>query len=890
MAFPILYQCHITLMTHLFSLLFNVILHATILPYFIRSSSKLGSLILILVNTLLTYCCLTVFGFNSEIYSLDTISQIAVTTLNDEVSWASCNYNNSSNNTAVNLDKLVVNLSDTDITHTQKLLLSRGLKFCPYPGEPDQNQYKTDLDKFHLKLKRELYFKIRPDSNSEMSDTSEAPTPTPLHNPYDPFTHRNFKLPSDWVPPTVATLENFIQQNEVSLNRSKLPKHHMNNISSEERKAIQQLTNNKSITIKPADKGGAVVVLNTTDYINEGLRQLGDSNFYIETPEDLTATHTRAVNDKIKEMHENKEIDDNCFQYLTHSNGRTAMFYMLPKIHKKLQNPPGRPIVSGNNCPTEKISQLVDFFLQPHVKQLPSYIKDTTHFLNKLDNLGRIPADAILVTLDVAGLYTNIPNYEGLESARLALHRSRNRLHNPSNESLMDLLKMVLTMNNFDFADRHYLQVGGTAMGTKVAPSFANTFMGWFEDVYVYTYHKQPYIWVRFIDDIFVIWVHGKDQLDDFIHYLNNCLPSIKFEAESSHQSVNFLDVTINLSPDGQIHTGLYTKPTDAHNYLSYQSCHPPNCKDSIPYSQFLRVRRICSRNNDFVTESRKMVDYFHRAGYPKKLLQEAFGKAYKLDRGKLLQYNTSDQTDAEDEKRFFLITTFHPSGNILDQVISNNIDLLDRSSATRGLLDYRIMKGYRRPKNLRDIIIRAKTTNPWDVPIAPKTKKPGDDPDERACTKRNCRYCVTINLGGRIHCPITNTFYTTIRKCNCKSNNLIYAIKCKVCTKTYVGQTKRGLYSRLCEHFRNIQQNNTLVHSVGRHYNEAGHRGIRDLEVFVLQFTRGHPDSDLSLSRRLEIEQAWISRLRSKIPEGLNVFNNKNKQNKTTKPYQHTQ
>ena len=257
-----------------------------------------------------------------------------------------------------------------------------------------------------------------------MSDTSEEPTPTPLHNPYDPFTHRNFKLPSDWVPPTVATLENFIQQNEVSLNRSKLPKHHMNNISSEERKAIQQLTTNKGITIEPADKGGAVVVLNTTDYINEGLSQLGDSNFYIETPEDLTAIHTRAVNDKIKEMHASKEIDDNCFQYLTHSNGRTAMFYMLPKIHKKLQNPSGRPIVSGNSCPTEKISQLVDFFLQPHVKQLPSYIKDTTHFLNKLDNLGRIPANAILVTLDVAGLYTNIPNYEGLEAARLALHRS----------------------------------------------------------------------------------------------------------------------------------------------------------------------------------------------------------------------------------------------------------------------------------------------------------------------------------------------------------------------------------------------------------------------------------------------------------------------------------
>ena len=189
-------------------------------------------------------------------------------------------------------------------------------------------------------------------------------------------------------------------------------------------------------------------------------------------------------------------------------------------------------------------------------------------------------------------------------------------------------------------------------------------------------HHTQPYIWVRFIDDIFVIWTHGQEQLDIFIQYLNNCLPSIRFEEECSSTTVNFLDVTINLNPDGQIHTDLYTKPSDAHNYLSYQSCHPAKCKDIIPYSKFLRVRRICSRNINFVTESRKMVDYLHRAGYPKKLLQEAFGKAYKLDRGKLLEYNMSDQTDTEDEKRFFLITTFHPSRNILDEVICNNTDL----------------------------------------------------------------------------------------------------------------------------------------------------------------------------------------------------------------------
>ena len=112
-------------------------------------------------------------------------------------------------------------------------------------------------------------------------------------------------------------------------------------------------------------------------------------------------------------------------------------------------------------------------------------------------------------------------------------------------------------------------------MGTKVAPSFANTFMGWFENIYVYTYHKQPHIWVRFIDDIFVIWTFGEDELQQFITYLINCLPSVKFEADMSPTNVNFLNVKVHLNPQGVLSTGLYTKPTNAHNYLGLHILSP---------------------------------------------------------------------------------------------------------------------------------------------------------------------------------------------------------------------------------------------------------------------------------------------------------------------------
>ena len=80
---------------------------------------------------------------------------------------------------------------------------------------------------------------------------------------------------------------------------------------------------------------------------------------------------------------------------------------MLPKIHKT--NNPGRPVISSINCHTANISKFVDFHLQDHVIQLPSYVKDTKDFINKIEKITS-PEGSILVTMDVFSIYTNIPN------------------------------------------------------------------------------------------------------------------------------------------------------------------------------------------------------------------------------------------------------------------------------------------------------------------------------------------------------------------------------------------------------------------------------------------------------------------------------------------------
>ena len=137
-------------------------------------------------------------------------------------------------------------------------------------------------------------------------------------------------------------------------------------------------------------------------------------------------------------MEANGEISEHCRKYLLNYEPRTAHFYMLPKIHRGVTPPPSRAIISGKGCLTERISHFVGHFMRELAPLGASYIKDTTYFLQTLEDMGPVPG-TLLVTMDVTSLYTNIPNGEGIKAVRYALLEFRANGCNPSNTSLLRL-------------------------------------------------------------------------------------------------------------------------------------------------------------------------------------------------------------------------------------------------------------------------------------------------------------------------------------------------------------------------------------------------------------------------------------------------------------------
>ncbi len=289
------------------------------------------------------------------------------------------------------------------------------------------------------------------------------------------------------------------------------------------------------------------------------------------------------------------------------SSPRPRQFYLLPKIHKELgkwtipnRMPPGRPIVSDCSSESYRISEYIDYFLQPLAKMHPSYLKDTWDFLQKLEKI-QVPHNALLITLDVESLYTNIQIEEGLKSVR-NIFRKNPKILRPD-KHILKLLELSLRNNDFQFNGQWYLQISGTAMGKKFAPSYANIYMAELEQELLGKAGKLPLAYWRFLDDIFIIWPYSEIEFLEFLKLLNNHNDSIKLTHTINKDSIDFLDVTIfkgeRFQTEHILDTKVYFKPTDTHELLHKESFHPPHTFKGILKSQIIRFYKICNNSSD---------------------------------------------------------------------------------------------------------------------------------------------------------------------------------------------------------------------------------------------------------------------------------------------------
>lgn len=713
----------------------------------------------------------------------------------------------------------------------QKALLSKGLGFVPNKNAPHVSKVDSDMDSFYRRVKLHAHFN---DPEKAFVDHNQ---------PEDDFANIQRKT-STWTPADgeFRAVDTFIKACTSDLkhrNRQKMY-HNSCNLSPGELTALRELREDCNIVIRPADKGGAVVAWRRDLYDTEVLRQLNNNTVYEEVNEDITERNNEVIKQVVHDEIQASHLPSSAVN-LINENPRCSKFYLLPKIHKPCN--PGRPIVSACSCPTELISKYLDGLLQPIVSQLPTYIKDTNHCLELVDSFrfDNTSQSRLLFSMDVKSLYTVIPNHDGLKA--LQHYLDKRNVQEPSTNTLLRLAELVLSLNAFSYEDKYYKQVGGVSMGTRMGPSYACLFVGYIEEQIDNSYAgRKPELLNRFIDDILGATSMELAELNRYIDFVQGFHPALEYTSNITDQSLPFLDIALSIEGD-HICTSVHYKPTDTHSYLLYDSCHPPACKNAIPFSQFLRLRRLCSCDEDYHAKALEMRTFFLARDYPASVVDNAMKKASNINRNTLLH-----QTPRSPEHKIPLVLTYHRTVSHIPQAVHKNWHHLSEDEEVGKRFGKKPVTAYRRGRNLKDILMYK------------DLRESSTPPGTFSCGRSRCVTCPCV-----IHIPSVTgprSSFKIHHSYSCTTKNVVYCILCAKCSMLYVGETKRRLADRFREHLRLIRVKD-MTHEVPVHFNTCNH-DIDDIRVTVLKAF--HTDSERKL-----FERSMINSLGTLEPYGIN-------------------
>ena len=378
----------------------------------------------------------------------------------------------------------IKNLSNVTLSDLEVQILSKNLKFVPTPDPPKTRDLIKDFNDLARRMRNRLWaFENKAKPKHEMFTIkkqfqTDAPSDNIALENYLTATkieianlHRSKRFSREEM------LKNAVQN---IYHNKQFRRRLKGNFSCKLKKVLQKLQKNNNIVIKKSDKGNCTVVTDREQYIKEGKRQLNSCAHYMQIEDDVTNNVCKLVHNTLTNLCKKGEICEKTLKYLSpigDRNTKTAELYLLNKVHS---DPPtkARPIISANSCPVEKISEFVDFFLQPFVIKQHTYIKDTSDFIRKIETL-KVPNDALIIVLNYESMYTNIVHDEAIQAVYQTLetddsHQFINGTKRPSIEAFCQLVELAVKCNNFNFNGEHYYQCRGVAMGHVASPTICD--------------------------------------------------------------------------------------------------------------------------------------------------------------------------------------------------------------------------------------------------------------------------------------------------------------------------------------------------------------------------------------------------------------------------------
>ena len=360
-------------------------------------------------------------------------------------------------------------------------------------------------------------------------------------------------------------------------------------------------------------------------------------------------------------------------------------------------------------------------------------------------------------------MYPSIPKDLGLAAARKVLNQRSVKV--PRTDNLMQCLEICLDSNTFEFNNEHFKQIHGTAIGPKMSPAYACLAMGLVDQRMWRESPQKPKKWDRYIDDVMGIWLHGKQAFNEFLEFLNSLYPGVlKFTGELGENGLPFLDTFLRIV-DGLVVSELFTKPTDKHLYLRFDSCYPMHSKKSIAYSQALRISLLNSSSEKRDSVFIDLQNHLVNRGHPVSEISSQIMKAKLIPRSEIIKEKPKRQNN-----RVPFTTTYNPGLPNLPSVIQNHYHILQRSERLKEVFNEPPMVAFHKPESLRQYLVKVKVNNNAES-VNVSAEVPG-------CYKLHnsrCRLCHVLRESDHFTSNVTKRMYRIKDHIDCKSKGVIY-------------------------------------------------------------------------------------------------------------------
>lgn len=443
---------------------------------------------------------------------------------------------------------------------------------------------------------------------------------------------------------------------------------HVDNLSASQRATLRRLRDDHSFVVRNADKNLGLTLMSQEWYDTQVLSHLLDTSTYQRVNNwDVRLNHIRhmlVVCRSLPWPPAPTSAAINRHRPLATILPTPCPFYVIPKVHK--QPAKSRPIAAANRYVTTPLSRLVTPLLQRMVNRHTYIVRNSTEFVRLLEtpqfSHGQLPVTARLFSADVESLYPNMETDFGLSLIQQPLLEEYGDIWGGT---VYEALEVVLRNLFVTYNDVTYHQVSGCAMGTPLAPPYANLFMHYADLRVRKFWAKQLALCCRYIDDYIGVWLGTELQFRAFTQRMNNLHPRIKIIFSDLSDKSTFLDLALRIE-GGCVITSLHRKELNRYLYFPYKSQHPTACVRGWIVGELIRITRACMRQEDWVAQRTFFFARLRERGYPASVLQHWF-QAVTFERRDNLLTPTNDPTNVayrdllRETPKVFLAVTYHP-------------------------------------------------------------------------------------------------------------------------------------------------------------------------------------------------------------------------------------